>query len=184
MGEFATGFQPLLWVSNWLVPVATEVHSCHSTFLHTFLPLDLQCLCVAQSTVEVVLQLVVRKVLEAKPSVFNRSNSIMFMFFWKECWCLPNHAELKIIMEHIDKNRKRDAGSSCRRTIGKHISHLYIVSPYRSLNWDTEVENVIRFNLWLKGGATLTHHCHLTVLLCCFWIPFTWKTPPWFCWLS
>lgn len=77
MGEFATGFQPLLWVSYWLVSTATEVHGFHSTFL----PLDLQC--VAQRTVEVVLELVVKKVLEAKPHIFNRSNSIMFMFFFE-----------------------------------------------------------------------------------------------------
>lgn len=81
MVEFATGLQPLLWVSYWLVYVAIQV--LQLSFLCTFLPPDVQCPCVAQRTVEVVLVLVVRKVLQAKPNVFNRSNSIMFMFFSK-----------------------------------------------------------------------------------------------------
>lgn len=48
--------------------------------------------------------------LEAKPNVLKSSNTIIFMFFWKELR-LPNYAELKIIMVHKDKNGKSDAGS-------------------------------------------------------------------------
>ncbi len=52
--------------------------------------------------------------LEAKPNVLNSSDAIMFMFFWKERRCLPNYAELRIIMVHKDKNGKSNWGRTCR----------------------------------------------------------------------
>lgn len=108
----------------------------------------------------------------------------MFMFFWKERQCLPNYAELKIIMVHKDKNGKSDVGRSCRHHRQTYLGVICTISfidfetlwklKSQTQKWKMWWESIPGWRLdpyWTIAEGTVTWQ--LLLLLCCFQIPFT-----------
>lgn len=105
---------------------------CSCLSLLTFHHLVLRCVLVAQRPVDWLTDCGggvsgEKRCWEAKPKVLNSSDTIIFMLFWKEHQCLPNYAELRIIMVHKDKNRERRWQTPEANIFKSHLSIFFFI---------------------------------------------------------